>query len=123
MSGPRGPDGGSFSDITNGSGRVTQTHNAGPQDADVEMQGDRLASATQGSAISSGSGPDAGPKPAPANGVEEEEAVSVVSCTYRELAWHWFVLGWTAFGGPAAHVAMFQKVRFDCVERGGGRCC
>ena len=24
--------------------------------------------------------------------------------------YHWFILGWTAFGGPAAHVGMFHKL-------------
>lgn len=34
----------------------------------------------------------------------------VVEATWKELVKHWFILGWTAFGGPAAHIGMFQKL-------------
>lgn len=34
----------------------------------------------------------------------------VAEATWRELIRAWFILGWTAFGGPAAHVGMFQKL-------------
>ncbi|KAG7668186.1 hypothetical protein NADE_008667 [Nannochloris sp. 'desiccata'] len=37
----------------------------------------------------------------------------VLEATWKELIRYWFVLGWTAFGGPAAHVAMFQKLFVD----------
>jgi len=37
----------------------------------------------------------------------------IVEATWKQLIRHWFVLGWTAFGGPAAHVAMFQKLFVD----------
>ena len=33
--------------------------------------------------------------------------------TYWEIFKHFGILGWTAFGGPAAHVAMFQQVRWQ----------
>ena len=33
--------------------------------------------------------------------------------TWKELIRHWFILGWTAFGGPAAHIGMFQKLFVD----------
>jgi hypothetical protein len=29
---------------------------------------------------------------------------------YQEIFKQFVVLGWTAFGGPAAHIALFQKV-------------
>jgi chromate transporter len=44
---------------------------------------------------------------------EEEVQAAVVEATYRELIKHWFILGWVAFGGPAAHVGMFQKLFVD----------
>jgi len=34
----------------------------------------------------------------------------IVAATWKELIKHWTILGWTAFGGPAAHVGMFQKL-------------
>ena len=34
----------------------------------------------------------------------------VKSASYWEITKYFGVLGWTAFGGPAAHVAMFQKL-------------
>lgn len=39
-----------------------------------------------------------------------EDAVVINSASYWEIAKYFGILGWTAFGGPAAHVAMFQKV-------------
>ena len=44
------------------------------------------------------------------NNNEEEESFIVLPATWRQLAKHWFILGWTAFGGPAAHIGMFQKL-------------
>ena len=41
---------------------------------------------------------------------DEEEEEPLVPATWKELIFHWFVLGWTAFGGPAAHIGMFQKL-------------
>lgn len=47
---------------------------------------------------------------AAAEGATEEHTEVVVSATYKEIVYHFFILGWTAFGGPAAHIGMFQKV-------------
>lgn len=48
-----------------------------------------------------------------AGGASEAASEDIVinSATYWEIAKYFGILGWTAFGGPAAHVAMFQKVR------------
>jgi chromate transporter len=37
----------------------------------------------------------------------------VVEATWRELIKQWFILGCTAFGGPAAHIAIFQRLFVD----------
>ena len=42
---------------------------------------------------------------------DSEEAAEVKPASYLEIAWHFGLLGWTAFGGPAAHVNMFLRVR------------
>jgi hypothetical protein len=36
----------------------------------------------------------------------DDEPVDIVEATWSQLVYHWFILGWTAFGGPAAHVGM-----------------
>ena len=40
----------------------------------------------------------------------DPDAVVVLAATWPELIRYWFILGWTAFGGPAAHIGMFQKL-------------
>lgn len=40
---------------------------------------------------------------------EQEEQYEDV--TYGDIAKQFFILGWTAFGGPAAHIGLFQRVR------------
>ena len=45
----------------------------------------------------------------------EADAAAVVPATYAAIGRHFAVLGWTAFGGPSAHVAQFM-----IVGRGGG---
>ena len=33
-----------------------------------------------------------------------------VRASKRDVVKHFAVMGWTAFGGPAAHIAVFEKV-------------
>jgi chromate transporter len=47
------------------------------------------------------------------DGLPTDSTPIVLEATWKELIYHWFILGWTAFGGPAAHVAMFQKLFVD----------
>lgn len=44
-------------------------------------------------------------------GEADAEEELVVPASYGEIAKHFAYLGWTAFGGPAAHVNMFLKVK------------
>lgn len=41
---------------------------------------------------------------------QEEHYNSLGTAGFVDIFKHFFVLGWTAFGGPAAHVAMFQSI-------------
>lgn len=41
--------------------------------------------------------------------VAQGEEPAIRSAGYREVAREFFVLGWTAFGGPAAHIGMFKQ--------------
>ena len=41
---------------------------------------------------------------------KDEQGPVIVPATWRELVRYWFILGWTAFGGPAAHIGMFQQL-------------
>ncbi len=49
------------------------------------------------------------------NPVEDKEtsveSQGYVSASYGDIAKEFVLLGWTAFGGPAAHIGLFQKVR------------
>ena len=38
-------------------------------------------------------------------------AAAAPNVTYRDLFFRFILLGWIAFGGPTAHIALFQKVR------------
>ena len=48
-----------------------------------------------------------------------EEEPLVRPASYKEIAKYFGILGWTAFGGPAAHVAMFQKASQAAAAAGG----
>lgn len=51
----------------------------------------------------------------------DEEAVTIKPASYLEIAKHFGILGWTAFGGPAAHITMFLRVRLFIGGRSVGR--
>jgi hypothetical protein len=55
-----------------------------------------------------GDGAAASTAAAAAVGSAEEQYVDV---TYCDIAKQFSILGWTAFGGPAAHIGLFQRVR------------
>jgi hypothetical protein len=44
------------------------------------------------------------------DGDEESPHGATVAVTHRGILREWVLLGWTAFGGPAAHVGIFRKV-------------
>lgn len=44
------------------------------------------------------------------NGAGEEYA----EVSYGELVKNFVLMSWTAFGGPSAHIALFETVRFRC---------
>ena len=41
---------------------------------------------------------------------------SYATASYRDITREFVLLGWTAFGGPAAHIGLFQKVRRERQE-------
>ena len=57
-----------------------------------------------------GGGANGGTAAAAVSAAEVETPFVVQPATYLEIVKYFGILGWTAFGGPAAHVAMFQKV-------------
>lgn len=40
-----------------------------------------------------------------------EQGDQYADVAYADIAKQFFILGWTAFGGPAAHIGLFQRVR------------
>lgn len=67
--------------------------------------------ASQAALVTNGSGGGSSDKVGAPSEAEASEAEFLVQpATYREIAKHFGILGWTSFGGPAAHIAMFQKV-------------
>ena len=76
---------------------------------------------TEAAAAGASSAADQDGKPAesskelqPSEGSGEMEPVVLQQASYWEIAKYFGMLGWTAFGGPAAHITMFLQV-------GGGR--
>lgn len=47
---------------------------------------------------------------ATSSGTPRAEESQILDASYWDVFRQWFFLGWTAFGGPSAHLAIFQKV-------------
>lgn len=64
-------------------------------------------------AISSspGDGKDTG---AAAQAADQQQVEQYADVSYADIAKQFSILGWTAFGGPAAHIGMFQRVSSSC---------
>jgi hypothetical protein len=45
-----------------------------------------------------------------AQAAEQQQIEQYADVGYRDIAKQFSILGWTAFGGPAAHIGMFQRV-------------
>lgn len=45
--------------------------------------------------------------------VSGERVKKAAGVSYADIAKHFGVLGWTAFGGPSAHLGMFQQLFVD----------
>lgn len=41
---------------------------------------------------------------------DPEDASQTVAASYGDIFQQWVLLGWTAFGGPSAHIGVFRKV-------------
>jgi hypothetical protein len=55
-----------------------------------------------------GDGKDSG-TPA-ADAADQQQVEQYADVSYADIAKQFSILGWTAFGGPAAHIGMFQRV-------------
>lgn len=42
--------------------------------------------------------------------VEHQNGDTFVRASYTEIAKYFLMMGWTAFGGPQAHIGMFETV-------------
>lgn len=42
--------------------------------------------------------------------VEQQNGDTFVYASYREITNYFLMMGWTAFGGPQAHIGMFETV-------------
>jgi len=51
---------------------------------------------------------------AAASGAAAQAEEEYADVSYVDIAKQFFILGWTAFGGPAAHVGLFEKVMCCC---------
>ena len=40
----------------------------------------------------------------------EKQEPPLVKASYKDIFWSFVLMGWTAFGGPAAHIGLFEKV-------------
>jgi hypothetical protein len=46
----------------------------------------------------------------PTGAADQQQVEEYTDVTYGDIAKQFSILGWTAFGGPAAHIGMFQRV-------------
>jgi hypothetical protein len=46
----------------------------------------------------------------PAEAADQQQVEQYADVTYGDIAKQFSILGWTAFGGPAAHIGMFERV-------------
>lgn len=76
---------------------------------DVESQQALVAVAGDGAPAGAGDGDDDGPGTPPADGKEAGEQ-PYARVGYCAIAKEFSLLGWTAFGGPSAHIGLFQRV-------------
>ena len=81
--------------------------------ADAATDAAEQGIAPAAAALANGNGSASGKKLGGGSEAASEEEAPVVAATYGQIAKHFAVLGWTAFGGPAAHIAMFQKLFVD----------
>lgn len=79
----------------------------GPAAMDVEAPG-----GSGGGGSGGGKDAAAADEAAAAADKEEEQYANV---TYLDITKQFSLLGWTAFGGPAAHIGLFQRVRAGVV--------
>eukprot|EP00775_Hariotina_reticulata_P008009 gene8009-8207_t len=53
---------------------------------------------------------------AAADGVAAQDEQQFADVSYLDITKQFFILGWTAFGGPAAHIGLFQKRFVDSLK-------
>jgi hypothetical protein len=104
----------------NGDTRLPQTpansqhdHSSSSHPADVEAA---ISSVSQEDARQQpGSSKDTALVPAgqqqQEGGGEEQQEEQYAEVTYADIFKQFSILGWTGFGGPAAHIGLFQRVR------------
>ena len=83
------------------------------QDIDIEAAPSSKAASVGDLAKNDTSARTSSEDPAAQTDDQGIDAPIVHPASWKELVRYWFILGWTAFGGPAAHVAMFQKLFVD----------
>jgi hypothetical protein len=99
-------------------------HHRGPHAADPDQQHDHLSSSSTQQhpadveaaispepAGSKGSHKDVGSDEGAAGNTElQQQPEQYADVTYADIFKQFSILGWTAFGGPAAHIGLFQRV-------------
>jgi hypothetical protein len=66
--------------------------------------------ASGGSGQAANGGGSAGSSSPDADGGDTPPEPSIVQIGYRDILKEFSLLGWTAFGGPSAHIGLFQRV-------------